>query len=242
MHRSQVAAQNGGADAHAKMKAAVLQMLKSHGGRQKLVQNVQANGLGDAMSAWSGTGPNPPISADQVEAVLGADKVQQLAQQAGVSPDLAKSLLAEILPVLIGKLMANESLPQQSSLMSEGVGSSRRNANVIVGGIFFGLLGAVMTADLWHEAIAGRSFDPRLGVLGPLLVVFGVGYGFFSNTEEMDTSSLWWGVSFVIGIVVAAANFYFLCKTSCASCGIWGCMWRDVYRDVLESSRLVGRC
>lgn len=119
----QVTAETGGSDAHARMAAAALQMLNAQGGNglQNLVQTFQSHGLGDMMASWIGTGPNPPITPDQVHSVLGADKVQQLAQQTGVSPDLAKALLAAVLPVLVDKLTPQGSLPAQGSLLGEGV-------------------------------------------------------------------------------------------------------------------------
>jgi len=125
---NQVAAHTGGGDAHARMAAAALQMLASQnsGGLQGLAQTFEAKGLGDMMSAWIGTGPNPPITPDQVHAVLGPEKIQQLAQQAGVSSDLARSLLAAVLPVLVDKLTPNGTLPPPHTLVDEGMGLLKR--------------------------------------------------------------------------------------------------------------------
>ena len=87
------------------MLVAVLQMLKSHpGGLAALVQGFQSKGLGDVMSSWIGTGQNMPISADQVTHVLGADKVNSMAAQAGVTPAAAGGSLAALLPMLINHL------------------------------------------------------------------------------------------------------------------------------------------
>jgi uncharacterized protein YidB (DUF937 family) len=105
------------------MAAAALEMLKSHeNGLQGLVQDFQSHGLGDVVSQWIGNGPNPPISPEQVHAVLGADKIQELALKAGVSPELAKSLLAAVLPALVDKLTPGGAMPPKGSALGEGLG------------------------------------------------------------------------------------------------------------------------
>jgi uncharacterized protein YidB (DUF937 family) len=40
--------------------------------------------MGDMMSSWISTGPNPAISASQLTDVLGSDTVGQFARKAGV--------------------------------------------------------------------------------------------------------------------------------------------------------------
>jgi uncharacterized protein YidB (DUF937 family) len=120
----QVASDTGGGASHAAMASAVLGMLNSQGsgGLPALVQSFQSQGLGDMVSKWISTGPNPPVSPDQVHAALGAEKVQQLAQQAGVSPDMAKTLLAAVLPILVDKLTPGGTMQSHQSLLGEGLG------------------------------------------------------------------------------------------------------------------------
>ena len=120
----QVAADSGGGASHAAMATAVLGMLNNQGsgGLAALVQSFHGQGLGDMVSKWVATGPNPPISPDQVHAVLGADKVQALAQQAGVPPEMAKEMIAAILPMLVDKLTPGGTVPASQSLLGEGLG------------------------------------------------------------------------------------------------------------------------
>jgi len=104
------------------MLAAVLQMLQSHpGGLAALVQGFQSKGLGDVMSSWIGTGQNMPISSEQITNVLGTDKVNSMAAQAGVPPAAAGRSLAALLPMLIDKLTPNGQVPHQSSLLEQGM-------------------------------------------------------------------------------------------------------------------------
>src|SRR5213080_4644513 len=103
------------------MAAAVLQMIQNQpGGLQGLVQCFQQNGLEGVISSWIGTGQNHAISPDQVQQVLGSNTLQQVAEKAGVSPDQAKSSLAELLPTIVDKLTPNGQVPEHSSLLQMG--------------------------------------------------------------------------------------------------------------------------
>ncbi len=120
----QVTSEAGGGDAHSAMASAVIGMLnhQDSGGLPGLVQAFQKQGLGDVIAGWISTGPNPPITADQVHAALGSDRVQQLAQKVGVSPEVAKSLIAAVLPTLIDKLTPQGTMPSHPSLLGQGLG------------------------------------------------------------------------------------------------------------------------
>lgn len=107
---------------HAAMTAAVVGLISSRGtgGLQSLLQGFHDQGLGAIASSWVGTGQNLPITADQVQAALGSDTVRQLAQRAGVSPEMAASLLTSVLPIVIDRLTPGGSIPQHS-LLAEGL-------------------------------------------------------------------------------------------------------------------------
>jgi uncharacterized protein YidB (DUF937 family) len=92
------------------------------GGLGGLISVFQKKGLGDMMSSWISTGPNPPISATQVKDVLGAETMGQFASKAGVPTGEAGSILAGLLPVIIDKLTPDGKLPDTNSL--EGTLSS----------------------------------------------------------------------------------------------------------------------
>ncbi len=82
----------------------VLGMLQNHpGGIGGLVEQFQSKGLGDIASSWVGRGENLPISADQLQGVLGSDMVAGLAAKFGVSQDQ----IAQMLPQVVDKLTPN---------------------------------------------------------------------------------------------------------------------------------------
>jgi len=102
--------------------ASLLQMINSHpGGLPALLQSFHDKGLGDIVSSWVGTGQNLPISAEQIQHVLGSDQIKALAAKAGISPDTAGSSLAQFLPTLIDKLTPNGQVPQQANLLETGM-------------------------------------------------------------------------------------------------------------------------
>ncbi|HUM07116.1 MAG TPA: YidB family protein [Terriglobales bacterium] len=96
----------------------ILQMIQNQpGGLQGLVQSFHDKGLGGVVSSWVSTGQNLPISADQIHQVLGSDTVKQLAASAGISPDLAGSSVAQLLPTIVDKLTPNGEVGDHSSVM-----------------------------------------------------------------------------------------------------------------------------
>ncbi len=80
---------------------------RQSGGLQGLVQLFEQQGLGNLVQSWIGTGPNPPVSAQQVENVLGSGRLASLAQQAGIPPEQASSMVAAVLPKLVDHLTPN---------------------------------------------------------------------------------------------------------------------------------------
>jgi uncharacterized protein YidB (DUF937 family) len=100
------------------LAASLLHMIQNQpGGLAGLVQNFHDKGLGGLVSAWVSTGPNPPMTADQVHQTLGGDTVKDLAAKAGVSPDIASSAIAQMLPGIVDKLTPNGQVPEHSSVM-----------------------------------------------------------------------------------------------------------------------------
>jgi len=86
------------------------------GGLGGLISAFQGKGLGDMMSSWISTGPNPPVSAAQVTDVLGGDTMGQFARKAGIPMGEAGSILAGLLPTVIDKLTPEGKVPDTNSL------------------------------------------------------------------------------------------------------------------------------
>lgn len=82
----------------AEMATVVNRLIERHGGVQGLVNQFEKQGFGSTVKSWVGTGPNQPISSDEIHKVLGADTVNDLAQKMGVSPQELAQKLSQMLP------------------------------------------------------------------------------------------------------------------------------------------------
>lgn len=94
----------------------VMGMINSAGGLPGLLQKFKDSGLQDQVASWVGTGENKPVSADQIEEALGEDTVRELAQDSGVAPANASSVLAQLLPQIVDKLTPDGQVPNDDVL------------------------------------------------------------------------------------------------------------------------------
>jgi uncharacterized protein YidB (DUF937 family) len=81
------------------------------GGVPGLARTFYAEGLGRMMASWIGPGPNQPISAPQVQRVLGASRLEQIANRMNTTTARVASAVAVILPGLIDALTPNGQFP-----------------------------------------------------------------------------------------------------------------------------------
>jgi uncharacterized protein YidB (DUF937 family) len=82
-----------------------------HGGLQGLVKQFHDKGLGSVVSSWVATGPNIPITPQQLQSVLGNERVQQLSAKFGITPEMLTTHLSSALPTIIDKLTPNGQVP-----------------------------------------------------------------------------------------------------------------------------------
>jgi uncharacterized protein YidB (DUF937 family) len=88
----------------AEMATVVNGLIEKHGGIQGIVAQLEQQGLGGTVRSWVGTGPNQPITADQVHQAFGSETVKQLAAKFGMSPEDLSAKLSQVLPQAIDKL------------------------------------------------------------------------------------------------------------------------------------------
>lgn len=108
--------QGKGGGVNAVLLQQLIAMLSKPGAVGNLVSAFQGAGLGNVVQSWLGTGQNLPISADQVQKVLGSGTVADLAKKAGIGESDASSALAGLLPQVIDKLSPSGNLPAQGDL------------------------------------------------------------------------------------------------------------------------------
>jgi len=105
------------------LTGSVLSMLGG-GGLQGIEKAFHQAGLGEIVKSWISTGQNLPVSAQQLQQVLGP-QIGQLAQQHGLSTDAVSSQLSQILPGLVDKLTPQGQVPQGGGL-EEAIGALRK--------------------------------------------------------------------------------------------------------------------
>jgi uncharacterized protein YidB (DUF937 family) len=113
-----------------KLVNTALELLNSPqvGGLPGLVQAFKDKGLGELVASWVSTGKNLSVSGDEVQAVLGSDKIQQIAQALGITNQNVSSGLAGLLPELIDMLTPDGKLPQAETV-AQKVDELKTNLN-----------------------------------------------------------------------------------------------------------------
>ncbi|HEY1148055.1 MAG TPA: YidB family protein [Pseudoduganella sp.] len=93
------------------------------GGLQGLVEAFQQGGLGHLVQSWVGTGENLPISAEQLQAVLGSERLQAIAASIGLDPQQVAAQLAQLLPQVVDRLTPNGAIPDSRGALDSLFGN-----------------------------------------------------------------------------------------------------------------------
>jgi uncharacterized protein YidB (DUF937 family) len=86
------------------------------GGLGDLLKQFQQGGHGDAASSWVGQGENKTIAPGDLANALGADQIDSLASQSGMSRDDLLQGLSKYLPQVIDHLTPDGRLPTDSEV------------------------------------------------------------------------------------------------------------------------------
>lgn len=100
----------------AKLVHAAGSLIGGGGGLGGLLQALDSNGLGQVGSSWVSTGSNLPISAEQLQKVLGSDQLASIAGKLGMTPDKAAHGLSKVLPGLVDRLTPDGKVPDAATL------------------------------------------------------------------------------------------------------------------------------
>ncbi len=82
-------------------------------GLNDLLKQFQQSGHGDAAISWVGAGPNKSISSNDLAGALGADKINALMTQSGMSRDDLLQSLSQYLPQVVDQLTPEGRLPTE---------------------------------------------------------------------------------------------------------------------------------
>lgn len=81
------------------------------GGLGGLLSRFQQNGMGDVAQSWVGTGPNRPVSPDQLQQVFGDEQVDQWSRESNMPKQDLLSQLSQYLPSAVDQMTPNGQLP-----------------------------------------------------------------------------------------------------------------------------------
>jgi uncharacterized protein YidB (DUF937 family) len=106
-----------------KMAQVAMDMLNQNGGLPGVLDKFKQGGLGDLAASWVGKGENLPISAEQINSVLGNSVVGEMAAKFGMDSQDLSAKIAEYLPMVIDKMTPNGQVEENSGdLMSTVLG------------------------------------------------------------------------------------------------------------------------
>jgi len=86
------------------------------GGLNDLLKQLQDSGHGEKANSWVGTGQNQQISPGDLANALGADQIDQLSSQSGLSRDELLNGLSQYLPKVVDHLTPDGRVPSGEEL------------------------------------------------------------------------------------------------------------------------------
>jgi uncharacterized protein YidB (DUF937 family) len=86
------------------------------GGLGDLLKQFQQNGQGETANSWVSPGPNKQISPGDLANALGADQINSLMSQSGLSRDDLLSGLSQHLPDVVNHLTPDGRLPTENEV------------------------------------------------------------------------------------------------------------------------------
>lgn len=86
------------------------------GGLGGLLEQMQRAGYGEQARSWVGTGQNMPVSPDVLGQIFGQGGIEEIARQAGVTPQEASAGLSELLPEVVDRVTPDGQVPDLDQL------------------------------------------------------------------------------------------------------------------------------
>ncbi|PIT04054.1 hypothetical protein TSA1_27220 [Bradyrhizobium nitroreducens] len=86
------------------------------GGLGDLLNQLQQGGHGEAANSWVGKGQNKPIAPGDLANALGADQIESLSAQSGLSREELLNGLSQYLPQVIDHLTPDGRLPTENEI------------------------------------------------------------------------------------------------------------------------------
>ena len=90
-------------------------------GLQGLTSQLTDNGMADQVKSWVGQGQNEPVSGSQIRQAMDPQVLNQVAEQANMTPEQASESVAQVLPEMVNQATPQGQMPSEDPF-SKGVG------------------------------------------------------------------------------------------------------------------------
>ena len=97
-----------------KVLEAVTHLVGSKGDVGGLAKLFESGGTASLFQSWVSNGANMPISSEQLESVIGKERLEAIADKVGLNPADLQRKLAKVLPEVVNRLTPNGQLKPEN--------------------------------------------------------------------------------------------------------------------------------
>jgi uncharacterized protein YidB (DUF937 family) len=102
--------------------SSIMKLFGGSKGLQGLTSQLTSNGLADQVKSWVGHGQNQPVSGSQIREAMDPAVLNQVAEQANMTPEQASESVAQVLPEMVNKATPDGQIPAEDPF-AKGLGS-----------------------------------------------------------------------------------------------------------------------
>jgi uncharacterized protein YidB (DUF937 family) len=99
----------------------IMKLFGGNNGLQGLMSQLTQNGMAEQAKSWVGQGQNQTVSGDQIRQAMDPAVLNQLAEQAHMTPEQTSNTVAELLPEMVNKVTPQGQVPSEDPF-AKGVG------------------------------------------------------------------------------------------------------------------------
>jgi uncharacterized protein YidB (DUF937 family) len=176
---------------------------QTQGGFSGFLDRFRQVGLGDVADSWVGSGANISLSNEQVESALGTETTSEMARQAGVDVETARTALGSMIPRVVDTLTPDGIVLTEDDLLSR------------IGGYLSGVGGAtvsttgVMASDTVDRFGSAAAEDMENRNIGALI-----------DEEFSDDSPLKWIIPLIILVLLIIITSSFCGKSEASHAAV----------------------
>jgi len=99
----------------------IMKLFGGANGLQGLMSQLTQNGMAEQAQSWVQQGQNQTVSGEEIRQAMDPAVLNQIAQQADMTPEQASNTVAQVLPEMVNKVTPQGQLPTEDPF-SKGLG------------------------------------------------------------------------------------------------------------------------